>query len=175
MLAHIEVIRGDITKLEVDAVVNSANRSLQKGSGICKSIYEKAGEELAAALAGYGALEAGKVILTAGFNLQADYIIHTVTPKYFPPRVNNKELMAQCYVSILDLVVSHKLKSLAIPCLGTGHHMWPIKLASQIAIDTILWNWERLTCLELLYLVCLTEEQFEVYSRYLLRKGWGEE
>lgn len=171
MSTHIEVIIGDITELDVDAVVNSANKSLQKGSGICKCVYEKAGEELAAALEGHDELEAGQAILTSGFNLQAEYIIHIVTPKYLPPRPNNKYLLSQCYVSILDLAVLHNLKSLAIPCLGAGHHMWPIKLSAQIAIDTILWNFARLISVEKLYLVCLTKEQYEVYSRYLLGKN----
>ena len=168
MPVKIAVVRGDITVFEADAIVNSANRSLHKGSGLCKAIYEKAGEaELTTALQGYGELAVGAAIITSGFKLKAKHIIHTVTPKYLPIKEKNPCLLAQCYVSIFNLAIQHKLESIAIPCLGVGHHMWPLELAAGIALDTILWNRAKLASLKNLSIVCYTDEQYDMYFRYL--------
>lgn len=171
MTVDLTIELGDITTFEADAIVNSANKSLQKGSGLCKCIYEKAGEAaLTTALQGYGKLAAGSAIITPGFKLKATHIIHTVTPKYLPFKRENAQLLAQCYVSILDVAMQHNLQSIAIPCLGVGHHMWPLKLASCIALDTIFWNKDKLVKLQKIVLVCFTKEQYEVYSQYLHAK-----
>ncbi|MCI7674916.1 MAG: macro domain-containing protein [Phascolarctobacterium sp.] len=168
MPVKIAVVRGDITVFEADAIVNSANRSLHKGSGLCKAIYEKAGEaELSTALQGYDELAVGAAIITSGFKLKAKHIIHTVTPKYLPIKEKNPCLLAQCYVSILNLAIQHKLESMAIPCLGVGHHMWPLELAAGIALDTILWNRAKLASLQNLSIICYTDKQYEMYSQYL--------
>lgn len=168
MPVKIAVVKGDITVFEADAIVNSANRSLHKGSGLCKAIYEKAGEaELTTALQGYCELAVGAAIITSGFKLKAKHIIHTVTPKYLPIKEKNPCLLAQCYVSILNLAIQYKLESIAIPCLGVGHHMWPLELAAGIALDTILWNRVKLASLQNLSIVCYTDEQYEMYFRYL--------
>lgn len=172
MTGKIAVVMGNITDFEADAIVNSAHRSLHKGSGICKAIYEKAGAaELTTALQSYGELAVGAAIITPGYKLKAKYIIHTVTPKYLPYKGENKGLLAQCYVSILNIAVQHRMKSLAIPCLGVGHHMWPLNIVACIAIDTILWNKDKLASLQKIYLVCYTNEQYEVYSRYMCEKN----
>ena len=171
MPVRIAVVRGDITVFGADAIVNSANRSLHKGSGLCKAIYEKAGEaELTTALRGYGELAVGTAIITSGFKLKSKHIIHTVTPKYLPIKEKNLCLLAQCYVSILNLAVHYKLKSIGIPCLGVGHHMWPLELAADIALDTILWNKDKLESLQNLAIVCFTDEQYKVYSHCLCTK-----
>ena len=94
-------------------------------------------------------------------------MIHTVTPKYLPFKEENKSLLAQCYVSILNIAMQHGIKSLAIPCLGVGHHMWPLEVAACIAMDTILWNKEQLEGLQKLSIVCFTDKQYEIYSQYL--------
>ena len=90
MTVELTIVMGDITTFETDAIVNSANKSLQKGSGLCKCIYEKAGEAaLTTALQGYGKLAAGSAMITPGFKLKAKHIIHTVTPKYLPFKREN--------------------------------------------------------------------------------------
>ena len=171
MTVEITIEMGDITTFEADAIVNSANRSLQKGSGICKTIFEKAGEaELKTVLQGYDELAVGAAMITPGFKLKAKHIIHTVTPKYLPFQRENAQLLAQCYVSILDLAMQHNLQSVVIPCLGVGHHMWPLKLSSCIAIDTIFWNKDKLDKMQKIAIVCFTNEQYEVYSQYLHAK-----
>lgn len=168
MPIKIAVVMGDITSFKADAIVNSAHRSLLKGSGLCKAIYEKAGAaELTTALQSYGELAVGAAIITPGLKLKAKYIIHTVTPKYLPFKEENKSLLAQCYVSILNIAMQHGIKSLAIPCLGVGHHMWPLEVAACIAMDTILWNKEQLEGLQKLSIVCFTDKQYEIYSQYL--------
>ena len=171
MTVEITIEMGDITTFEADAIVNSANRSLQKCSGICKTIFEKAGEaELKTVLQGYDELAVGAAMITPGFKLKAKHIIHTVTPKYLPFQRENAQLLAQCYVSILDLAMQHNLQSVVIPCLGVGHHMWPLNLASCIALDTIFWNRDKLEKLQKIAIVCFTNEQYEVYSQYLHAK-----
>ena len=90
-----------------------------------------------------------------------------MTPKYLPIKEKNPCLLAQCYVSILNLAIQNKLESMAIPCLGVGHHMWPLELAAGIALDTILWNRAKLASLKNLSIVCYTDEQYDMYSQHL--------
>lgn len=131
---------GDITKMQVDGIVNSANPTLMKGSGLCRVIYEQAGEqELAAYLQNQPRLGVGQVIVTPGFNLPAKYIIHTVTPKYYLQNDKKEQQLASCYAAILKAAACYEMKTIAIPWLGTGHHYWPRAEVQRLAQDTIEW------------------------------------
>ena len=106
-------------------------------------------------------------MITSGFKHKAKHIIHTVTPKYLPIKEKNPCLLAQCYVSILNVAMHYELESRAIPCLGVVHHVWPLELAAGIALGTILWNRVKLTSMENLSIVCFTKEQYDMYFQQL--------
>ena len=170
MNPKIEILISDITKIATDAIVNSANTALIKGSGICKAIYEAAGEaQLNNCLSQQAKLETGTALVTSAFNLPAHYIIHTVTPKHFLPNNRKYAQLASCYISILKAATYYKLKTIAIPCLGTGHHGWPLKEAAEIAISTIQWYLSRHidTSIEKIIFVCYNEEQVRTYTNRL--------
>lgn len=170
MNPQIDILIADITKFGADAIVNSANTALIKGSGICKAIYESAGEtRLNDCLSQQAKLEVGAALVTAAFNLPAHYIIHTVTPKYFLANNHKYAQLASCYISIMQAAAYYKIKSIAIPCLGTGHHGWPLNEASKIAIDTIQWYLSQHTdtSIKKITFVCYNEEQALTYTTKL--------
>lgn len=170
MTTKFNITIADITTIKATAIVNSANTTLQKGSGMCKTIYEKAGEaQLNAYLQGQENLKPGAAIITPGFNLPAQYIIHTVTPKYFLQNDAKHAQFASCYVSILKAAIYYHMKTIAIPCLGIGHHGWPLEEAAKIAVDTLQWylSKQQATEIEEIIFVCFDKKQAATYSSIL--------
>lgn len=173
----IQVIQGDITSLNVDAIVNSANTSLMKGSGLCRIIYDCAGNELLTNYIKntYGSdlrLQPGEAIITPGFNLKAPHIIHTVTPKfYLGNEKDNIEKLSCCYSAIIKIALLNDISSIAIPCIGCGHHRWPLDLCASIAIDTILWLNDSIEKPLKLVICCYNSEQQMAYNSALTMKG----
>ncbi|MDO4922201.1 MAG: macro domain-containing protein [Phascolarctobacterium sp.] len=165
------IILGDIATIKADAIVNSSNASLQKGSGMCKTIYERAGErELSAYLKDCDSLPCGHAIVTPAFALPAKYIIHTVTPKYYLAQNDRSILLSQCYSAILQAAAFYQINTLAIPCLGVGHHGWPLAEAATIGVKTLQWRLEELntpTALQKIIFVCHTQEQYAAYSKFI--------
>ena len=134
------VFKSNITRVTADAVVYSANTHLIKGSGMCKDVFNAAGEqELTDALEPYGELPEGEALITSGYNLPAKYLIHTVTPIYYTLQDKNVEIFSYCFVNCLKKAAEHKLKNIAFPCIGCGNHGWPVIEAIRIMVDTISW------------------------------------
>ena len=120
-MKNIEIVKGDITELYVDAIVNVANNSLLGGGGVDGAIHKKVGAELDKECVELNGCMTGEAKITKGYNLNANYIIHTVAPKYFDNRVKNKEeLLRSCYVNSYKLAEKYNLKTIAFPCLGMG-------------------------------------------------------
>lgn len=168
-----QVVPCNIEDLEIEAVVNSANTSLRKGSGICRSIYKYAGEENLTSyiINNFGEdfkLMPGEAILTPGFELAAKYIIHTVTPKfYLGDKASNVEALSSCYVAIIKLAEEYGIKSIGIPCLGVGHHRWQMELSVSIALDTLIWLSQNISEKIDVLFCCYNDEQFVYYQRAL--------
>lgn len=167
---------GDITKINTEAIVNSANTMMVKGSGICKSIFEAAGEkELTKESVRYAPLEEGQAIVTNAYNLPCKYIIHTVTPKYYINIGSRKniEKLSLCYASILKRANELKLKEIAIPCIGIGHHAWPLELSVNICFDTIEYVLENHPeySIENIIFVCVNEKHRYCYYDRAMRHG----
>ena len=124
--------RGDITTLEVDAIVNAANRALLGGGGVDGAIHRAAGPALKAECAALGGCETGDAKLTAGHRLPARHVLHTVGPVGEKP-----ELLAACYSRCLQLARQHRLRSVAFPCVSTGVFGYPQEAAARVALQTV--------------------------------------
>ncbi len=135
--SRIEIHQGDITRLDVDAIVNAANESLAPGGGVCGAIHRAAGPELAEACARIGHCPTGGARITPGFALEARHVIHAVGPVWRGGTEDEAGLLASAYRGSLDLVKRHALASIAFPAISTGVYGYPLGQASEIAAGTV--------------------------------------
>ncbi|ATO47077.1 Appr-1-p processing protein [Companilactobacillus farciminis KCTC 3681 = DSM 20184] len=133
------IIKGDIAYLpfHVDAIVNAANSALVPGGGVDGAINKKAGPELGRAMLKFGGTPTGTAVYTPAFDLNADYVIHAVGPKYQDGEHGEAELLAAAYQSIMKLAQKLEVNSLAIPFLSTGVYGYPLEEAINIAVENV--------------------------------------
>lgn len=134
---RISVVLGDITRLDVDAVVNAANAELRPGGGVCGAIHRVAGPELAEECALIGGCPTGEARLTEGYDLPASFIIHTVGPFWRGGDNDEDRLLASCYRHALECARDHDLESVAFPAISTGIYGFPPDRAAPIAVATV--------------------------------------
>lgn len=133
----IEVVRGDLTAIAVDAVVNAANEALAPGSGVCGAIFAAAGPDLVDACRALGGCATGDAVITPGFGLPARWIIHTVGPVWRGGDHGEAELLASCYRRSLEVAAAHGVGSIAFPAISTGVFGFPADDAATIAVATV--------------------------------------
>lgn len=165
---RIELLLGDITQLPVDAIVNAANRSLLGGGGVDGAIHRAAGRRLVEECRTLGGCETGDAKMTAGYELPASHVIHTVGPVYHG-RPSDPELLASCYRTSLELASRHGLHSVAFPAISCGIYGYPITEATRIAIDTVTDFLAGNALPEKVLFVLFSEEFYDIYREYLLK------
>ena len=164
MRNRVEIFRGDITKLPVDAIVNAANTSLLGGGGVDGAIHRAAGPELVNACRPLGGCPTGDAKATPGFRLPARWVIHTVGPVWRGGSAGEAELLASCYRRSLEVADEIGARSVAFPAISTGIYGYPAEEAATVAVDTIR---STPTSVELVKLVAFDERTRRLYEERL--------
>ena len=166
MNKRIEIEKGDITKLKVDAIVNAANSSLLGGGGVDGAIHRAAGPKLLEECRTLNGCPTGEAKITRGYNLPAKYVIHTVGPVWSGGNHNEETLLANCYRNSLHLAVENKIKSIAFPAISTGVYHFPIEQATKIAVKETKEFLEKNKFIQKVIFVCFDEDTYRVYKEY---------
>jgi O-acetyl-ADP-ribose deacetylase (regulator of RNase III) len=166
MAASLLAVHADITKLDVDAIVNAANNSLLGGGGVDGAIHRAAGPELLAECRTLGGCATGEAKMTRGYRLPARHVIHTVGPVWHGGRSGEPELLASCYRRSLELALAHRLKSIAFPAISCGAYGYPLEEAIPIAIGTVR-GFEQLDALDRVLFAFAQQDVLAAYERVL--------
>jgi O-acetyl-ADP-ribose deacetylase (regulator of RNase III) len=163
----LRLVHGDITTLDVDAVVNAANSSLLGGGGVDGAIHYAAGPQLLEACKLLGGCKTGDAKITPGFRLTARYVIHTVGPIWRDGTRGEAELLASCYRRSLELAAENKLRSIAFPSISTGAYAFPLKIAAPIAISAVRkFALPEFNIREVIF-CCFSREDFSIYRKLM--------
>ncbi len=164
---RVELIRGDITSLEVDAIVNAANNSLLGGGGVDGAIHDAAGPGLLTECEGLNGCETGQSKITNGYRLKAKHVIHTVGPVWYGGYRDENSLLASCYQTSLTLAKEKKLKTLAFPGISTGAYGFPKDLAALIAVNETKRFLNKNNYPEKVIFVTFNDDSYETYRKLL--------
>lgn len=163
---EIKLIKGDITKVEVDAIVNAANSSLLGGGGVDGAIHRAGGplilEECRAIRNRQGGCNTGEAVITTAGNLNAKYVIHTVGPVWNNGTSNEAEKLKNCYLNSLRIAAENGVKTIAFPNISTGIYGYPLEEAAEIAIKTV--SGSNFPEIDTLIFVCYNDENYHLYN-----------
>lgn len=167
----IKIIKGDITKVKADAIVNAANSSLLGGGGVDGTIHKAGGKEILEECIDIrnkqGGCKTGEAVITTAGKLECKYVIHTVGPVWKGGTNNEEQLLRACYRNSLLLAVNNKIRSLAFPNISTGIYRFPKEAAAKIALDEVLKFIESNEEIDEIQFVCFDDENYSIYVEYL--------
>jgi O-acetyl-ADP-ribose deacetylase len=164
---RVSLLEGDITKVQVDAIVNAANTSLLGGGGVDGAIHRAAGPELLAECRTLGGCPTGEARITAGYRLLAKHVIHTVGPIWGGGDRGEPELLARCYRNSLALATEHQVRNIAFPAISCGIYGYPIPDACRIAVRETLAYLDTKELPESVTFVCFGREIYDAYRAAL--------
>jgi O-acetyl-ADP-ribose deacetylase (regulator of RNase III) len=173
MIDRLTLVRGDITRQDVDAIVNAANNSLLGGGGVDGAIHRAAGPELLEECRKLNGCRTGEAKITRGYRLPARWVIHTVGPVWHGGNSGEDELLTSCYRSCFALVEQHHLKTVAFPSISTGAYGFPVGRASKIAIREIKRFLDRNDSVERVSVVCFDQETYDAYESAIKEVAGG--
>lgn len=167
----IELIKGDITKIEVDAIVNAANSSLLGGGGVDGAIHRAGGsailEDCMKIRSRQGGCETGEAVITTAGNLPATYVIHTVGPVWNDGKSNEEKLLASAYTNSLRLALENQVRTISFPNISTGIYRFPKRSAAEIAIQTVRDVLAGTDQISKVVFVCFDDENYAIYAEML--------
>ena len=162
-----QLIKGDITELDLDCIVNAANEKLIPGSGVCGAIHKAAGKELALECKRIGHCGVGEARITKGYNLKAKHVIHTVGPIWHGGKHGENQYLFNCYKKSLLLSTHHGIKTIAFPNISTGIYGYPKELAAETAIAAVKQHQKSGRRLKEVTFCCFDDENFQLYEKFL--------
>lgn len=166
-MGQTKIILCDITKIEVDAIVNAANNTLLGGGGVDGAIHRAAGPKLLEECRKLNGCETGKAKITKGYKLPSKYVIHTVGPVWHGGSENEDELLASCYGNSLRLAAKNGIKTIAFPSISTGAYGFPLKRAARIAMLEISRFLDEDSSIDKVFMACFDEVTMEAYMEAL--------
>jgi O-acetyl-ADP-ribose deacetylase (regulator of RNase III) len=170
-MSQLELIKGDITRLDVQAIVNAANTSLLGGGGVDGAIHRAGGpkilEECRMIRNRQGGCAVGEAVITSGGNLKAKFVIHTVGPVWNGGEHNEDQLLANAYINSMKLAAQHQIRSIAFPNISTGIYGFPKQRAANIAVREIRNCVKELAGIERVIFCCFDDENFSIYHALL--------
>lgn len=164
MESRIKIIKGDITKIKADAIVNAANKTLLGGGGVDGAIHRAAGTRLLEECKKLGGCETGEAKITKGYNLPAKYVIHTIGPVWQGGGEGEEEKLANCYKNSFKLAVENNIRSIAFPSISTGVYGFPIEKTAPIALREVKNFLEKNKNIKEVILVLFSETDFQIYQ-----------
>ena len=169
MSDRITTVLGDITQLDVDAIVNAANSTLLGGGGVDGAIHDAAGPALLEACRALGGCPTGEARITPGFALKARYVIHTVGPIWRGGENGELALLESCYRTSLALAEQHGISFVAFPCISTGAFGFPVRHAAEIAIETVRTHIRINPAIERVIFCCFSVEDLKIYRHSIFK------
>ena len=167
----IEVLKGDITKVTADAIVNAANSSLLGGGGVDGAIHRAGGkailDDCRKIIAKQGSCKTGQAVITTAGNLKAKFVIHTVGPVWNGGQKGEPQKLADCYKNSLQLAVDNECKTIAFPCISTGVYGYPVNEAAIVAVNTITEFISHSDKIDRVIIVCFDDDNFYFINNYL--------